>query len=165
MIQSGQMPSVLNQLCSLPLPYFTDTSRKKVLFPTLIACTLDNPSNTEIVEEEITAEVKSFYRKPSFILNKNFLQLLPSFTLQILLLMPTWTVENERCLNFSVSGFEGVPIQRRGLQHSPDRRDQRFSATKAAKGTVKDSQARMFNLIFWSVVFALVSSYCNSESF
>ncbi|CAG0916755.1 unnamed protein product [Notodromas monacha] len=60
-IQSGQMPSVLHQLCSLPLPYFTDNSRKKILYPTLIACILDKPMNAKIVEEEVALETLKEY--------------------------------------------------------------------------------------------------------
>lgn len=54
MIQSGQRPTILQQLCSLPFEYFSDQNLSKILFPTLIACCFNNAHNRAIMEQEVS---------------------------------------------------------------------------------------------------------------
>ncbi len=53
-LQSGHQPSVLQQLCSLPFPYFSQPDLRAVLFPTLIAACHDNAENRGILGEEMS---------------------------------------------------------------------------------------------------------------
>jgi len=57
MIQSGYMPTVLQQLCNLPFPYFSNPTLSAVLFPTLLACCSDNQQNRAILEQEVSYQV------------------------------------------------------------------------------------------------------------
>ncbi|XP_062612464.1 S phase cyclin A-associated protein in the endoplasmic reticulum-like isoform X2 [Saccostrea cucullata] len=58
-IQSGQSPTVLQQMCSLPFQYFSDPRLTGVLFPSLIACCYNNKSNTAILEQELSCALLS----------------------------------------------------------------------------------------------------------
>ncbi|BFZ01533.1 hypothetical protein BsWGS_04572 [Bradybaena similaris] len=58
-IQSGQPPTVLQQLCSLPFQYFSDPRLVAVLFPTLICCCYKNCSNRNILEQELNCTLLS----------------------------------------------------------------------------------------------------------
>nr|XP_042894978.1 S phase cyclin A-associated protein in the endoplasmic reticulum isoform X2 [Parasteatoda tepidariorum]XP_042894979.1 S phase cyclin A-associated protein in the endoplasmic reticulum isoform X3 [Parasteatoda tepidariorum] len=60
-IQAGQRPTVLQQLCCLPFLYFCDPELTDVLFPSLIACCYNNPSNKEILQQEMSSELLSNY--------------------------------------------------------------------------------------------------------
>ncbi|KAL8602244.1 hypothetical protein ACOMHN_022757 [Nucella lapillus] len=53
-LQSGQPPTVLQQLCSLPFQYFSDPRLTAVLFPALISCCYNNHSNRHILEQELS---------------------------------------------------------------------------------------------------------------
>ncbi|KAK0060259.1 S phase cyclin A-associated protein in the endoplasmic reticulum-like isoform X2, partial [Biomphalaria pfeifferi] len=53
-IQSGQPPTVLQQLCSLPFQYFSDPRLVAVLLPSLICCCYNNNSNRDILEQELS---------------------------------------------------------------------------------------------------------------
>lgn len=58
-IQSGQSPTILQQMCSLPFHYFSDPRLTTVLFPTLIACCYNNQSNKEILEQDLSCVLLS----------------------------------------------------------------------------------------------------------
>ncbi|GFS97997.1 s phase cyclin A-associated protein in the endoplasmic reticulum [Nephila pilipes] len=60
-IQAGQNPTVLQQLCCLPFLYFSDSELTDILFPTLIACCYKNPANKTILQQEMTSELLSNY--------------------------------------------------------------------------------------------------------
>ncbi|XP_048254024.1 S phase cyclin A-associated protein in the endoplasmic reticulum-like [Haliotis rufescens] len=53
-VQSGQPPTVLQQLCALPFQYFSDPRLTNVLFPTLISCCFNSQSNRHILEQELS---------------------------------------------------------------------------------------------------------------
>ncbi|XP_039270648.2 S phase cyclin A-associated protein in the endoplasmic reticulum-like isoform X1 [Styela clava] len=62
-IHSGAMPTVLQQLCVLPFSYFSNPRLSNILFPTLIACCHDNPTNLEMLEQEASSSLLSSYIK------------------------------------------------------------------------------------------------------
>lgn len=64
-IQSGEVPSVLQQLCNLPWQYFSEPSLTAVLFPTLLACCLNNDDNMIILQQEMSFQVLEDFLKSS----------------------------------------------------------------------------------------------------
>ncbi|XP_047736695.1 S phase cyclin A-associated protein in the endoplasmic reticulum [Hyalella azteca] len=56
-VQSGETPTVLQQLCALPWQYFSEPRLTTVLFPTLLACCAGNPHNAAILHSEMSAQV------------------------------------------------------------------------------------------------------------
>ena len=53
-VQSGHQPSVLQQLCNLPINYFSQPELKRLLFPTLLAACHANEANTGVLTEEMS---------------------------------------------------------------------------------------------------------------
>lgn len=53
-IQLGQRPTILQQLCSLPFEYFSDDKLTEILFPTLIVACFLNDDNRAILEQEMS---------------------------------------------------------------------------------------------------------------
>nr|XP_043882267.1 S phase cyclin A-associated protein in the endoplasmic reticulum isoform X3 [Solea senegalensis] len=53
-VQSGRQPSVLQKLCQLPFPYFSQRHLVKVLFPSLISACYNNPQNKVILQQEMS---------------------------------------------------------------------------------------------------------------
>ncbi|KAF2363422.1 Zinc finger C2H2-type [Trinorchestia longiramus] len=60
-VQSGETPTVLQQLCGLPWQYFSEPRLTAVLFPTLLACCAGNPHNIAILNSEMSAQVLEDY--------------------------------------------------------------------------------------------------------
>ena len=56
-IQKGNMPTVLQQLLTLPFAHFSDPALTAVLFPTLLACCLENAQTRTILEQELSFQV------------------------------------------------------------------------------------------------------------
>ncbi|XP_069682477.1 S phase cyclin A-associated protein in the endoplasmic reticulum isoform X2 [Periplaneta americana] len=77
MIQSGYMPTVLQQLCNLPFPYFSNPTLSSLLFPTLLACCSGNHQNRAILEQEVSYQLLEEF-KGSEVGKKNHLVLLLS---------------------------------------------------------------------------------------
>uniref|UniRef100_A0A6A7FT43 S phase cyclin A-associated protein in the endoplasmic reticulum-like n=2 Tax=Hirondellea gigas TaxID=1518452 RepID=A0A6A7FT43_9CRUS len=60
-VQTGETPTVLQQLCGLPWQYFSEPRLTAVLFPTLLACCTGSPHNTAILHTEMSAQVLEDY--------------------------------------------------------------------------------------------------------
>ncbi|XP_035210536.1 S phase cyclin A-associated protein in the endoplasmic reticulum-like isoform X2 [Stegodyphus dumicola] len=71
-IQAGQRPTVLQQLCSLPFLYFSDSELTDILFPTLIACCFNNMSNKIILEQEMSSELLTNYIEVKYLNMEGF---------------------------------------------------------------------------------------------
>ncbi|XP_047487554.1 S phase cyclin A-associated protein in the endoplasmic reticulum-like [Penaeus chinensis] len=75
-IQSGEMPSVLQQLCNLPWQYFSEPRLTAVLFPTLLACSLGNHDNMLILQQEMSFQVLEDFLHNSQALDKPLVHIL-----------------------------------------------------------------------------------------
>ncbi|XP_064475100.1 S phase cyclin A-associated protein in the endoplasmic reticulum-like isoform X2 [Ornithodoros turicata] len=53
-IQSGECPTLLQILCTLPFEYFSDPKLTTVLLPTLVACCYNNAENCAILQQELS---------------------------------------------------------------------------------------------------------------
>lgn len=61
LLQSGQRPTVVQQLCSLPFEYFSEPSLMQILFPTLIVCCFKNDDNMLILTQEVSTALLESY--------------------------------------------------------------------------------------------------------
>lgn len=57
-LQSGSTPTVLQQLSNLPFEYFSNPNLVRILFPTLLACCVDNAQNRSILDQEMSFQVR-----------------------------------------------------------------------------------------------------------
>lgn len=57
----GTCPTVLQQLCALPMRFFTDARLRSFLMPTLIACTYDNAAARAVLELECSSALLSSF--------------------------------------------------------------------------------------------------------
>nr|CAD7448833.1 unnamed protein product [Timema bartmani] len=76
MIQSGYMPTVLQQLCNLPFPYFSNPELSSLLFPTLLACCSSNEKNRNILEQEVSYQLLEDFRASETGRNNRLVQIL-----------------------------------------------------------------------------------------
>lgn len=53
-IQSGEQPTLLQLLCTLPFEYFSNPELTQVLLPTLVCCCFRNEHNRTILEQELS---------------------------------------------------------------------------------------------------------------
>ncbi|XP_054932953.1 S phase cyclin A-associated protein in the endoplasmic reticulum isoform X4 [Dermacentor andersoni] len=53
-IQSGEQPTLLQLLCTLPFEYFSNPELTQVLFPTLVCCCFGNEHNRTVLEKELS---------------------------------------------------------------------------------------------------------------
>ncbi|VVC25612.1 Zinc finger C2H2-type,S phase cyclin A-associated protein in the endoplasmic reticulum, N- [Cinara cedri] len=63
MLQSGQSPTVLQLLCTLPFQYFSNPVLTSILYPTLLACCSNNTHNRALVESEICFDLLEEFQK------------------------------------------------------------------------------------------------------
>ncbi|XP_051012449.1 S phase cyclin A-associated protein in the endoplasmic reticulum isoform X2 [Acomys russatus] len=75
-VQSGRHPTVLQKLCQLPFQYFSDPRLIKVLFPSLIAASHNNPQNRLILEQEMSCVllatfIQDFAQTPGHVDNQS----------------------------------------------------------------------------------------------
>ncbi|XP_015378913.1 PREDICTED: S phase cyclin A-associated protein in the endoplasmic reticulum isoform X2 [Diuraphis noxia] len=63
MLQSGQSPTVLQLLCTLPFQYFSNPTLTSILYPTLLACCSNNAHNRVLVESEICFDLLEEFQK------------------------------------------------------------------------------------------------------
>ncbi|CAN8004937.1 unnamed protein product, partial [Ixodes hexagonus] len=60
-IQSGEQPTLLQLLCTLPFEYFSDPELTQVLFPTLVSCCFGNEHNRAVLEQELSPVLLANY--------------------------------------------------------------------------------------------------------
>ncbi|KAL1435401.1 hypothetical protein MTO96_000078 [Rhipicephalus appendiculatus] len=53
-IQSGEQPTLLQLLCTLPFEYFSNPELTQVLLPTLVCCCFNNEHNRTVLEKELS---------------------------------------------------------------------------------------------------------------
>uniref|UniRef100_A0A1E1XCA7 U1-type domain-containing protein n=1 Tax=Amblyomma aureolatum TaxID=187763 RepID=A0A1E1XCA7_9ACAR len=53
-IQSGEQPTLLQLLCTLPFEYFSNPKLTEVLLPTLVCCCFGNEHNRTVLEKELS---------------------------------------------------------------------------------------------------------------
>ncbi|CAH0390523.1 unnamed protein product [Bemisia tabaci] len=63
MLQTGHMPTVLQQLCNLPFPYFSNPNLTRLLFPVLLACIHDCPENRAVFDQELSYQLLEEFQK------------------------------------------------------------------------------------------------------
>ncbi|XP_077867715.1 S phase cyclin A-associated protein in the endoplasmic reticulum-like [Saccoglossus kowalevskii] len=76
-VQLGNTPTLLQQLCSLPFQYFSDPRLMNILFPALIACCYGNVATKKILEQEMSCSLLATYIEEKT-REKEKLKLLPS---------------------------------------------------------------------------------------
>ncbi|UXI19061.1 26S proteasome non-ATPase regulatory subunit 6 [Sarcoptes scabiei] len=70
LLQSGQRPTVVQQLCALPFEYFSDEKYKQILLPTLIVCCFHNEDNLYFLKQEMSTELISKFIDQMIVLSQ-----------------------------------------------------------------------------------------------
>lgn len=69
-VHTGQRPTILEQLCSLPYEFFSGSNLSRILLPTLISCCYENEVNCQILEQEVSSTILSSFIDKEIINNQ-----------------------------------------------------------------------------------------------
>ncbi|XP_049270132.1 S phase cyclin A-associated protein in the endoplasmic reticulum-like [Rhipicephalus sanguineus] len=83
-IQSGEQPTLLQLLCTLPFEYFSNPELTQVLLPTLVCCCFNNEHNRTVLEKELSPVLLANFVEVSCMpFSLKFMRLLPQTELSV----------------------------------------------------------------------------------